>query len=262
MRARLAIVLLFLASAVPAIAQLPPRIDALVAVLRPALPFPAATADGATPSTGGSEHKWFVVWPSDPADTAVIVKANPFHPDTQKAGATAEGPIQEAIVRAERKAQAAYERAVDELKRTGKVSADLTGISLEDEGIAGERIDAELELTIDLEDGARSFDVTSSQPPVIVPGSTGMTWLLTIPANSYKEPSGPDTREHFRPAEARLYFGSLARPTVSRRDDRPRFSVAVVPTPDTFTIAVRGNEELLKGLLTQVDWSRVARAGR
>src|ERR1700752_4747258 len=155
------------------------RIDALVAVLRPVLPFPAAAADGATPATGGADQKWFIVWPSDPADTPVVGKPTPRHPDRQKAGATAEGPIQAAIVRAERKAQAAYERAVDELKRTGKVSGDLTGISLEDEGIAGERIDAELELTIDLEPGARSFEIASSQAPVISVGSSGQTWVLT-----------------------------------------------------------------------------------
>jgi hypothetical protein len=241
-------------------AQLPARLEALVAALRPALPFPGAAADGATPAGGGADHKWFVVWPSDTADTAVVVKANPLHPDTQKAGATAEGPIQAAIVQAERKAQAAYERAVAELKRTGKISADLTGISLEDEGIAGERIDAELELTIDLEPGARSFEIASSEAPTVVAGTTGMTWLLTIPANTYREPSGPDTREHFRPAEARLYFGTLAKPAVSKRDDRPRVSVSMAPTPDTFTIMLRGNEELLKTLMASVDWSRVARA--
>src|SRR5262245_61663014 len=94
--------------------QTTPRLDALVAALRPALPFPAAAPDGATPATGGADFKWFVAWPSDPADTSVVVKANPFHPDTQKAGATAEGPIQAAVVQAERKAQAAYERAVAE----------------------------------------------------------------------------------------------------------------------------------------------------
>src|SRR5262245_19574368 len=254
------IVTLSLAQAAIGLAQTTPRLDALVAALRPALPFPAAAPDGATPAAGGADFKWFVVWPSDPADTSVVVKANPFHPDTQKAGATAEGPIQAAVVQAERKAQAAYERAVDELKRTGKISAGLTGISLEDEGIAGEKIDAELELTIDLEPGARSFEITSSQPPVVAAGTTGMTWLVTTPANAYRDASGSDTREHFRAAEARLYFGALARPTVSKRDDRPRFSVALTPTPDTFTVMIRGNEALLKTLLTVVDWSPVARA--
>ena len=251
---------LLLTLAVVGFAQTTPRLDALVTALRPVLPFPAAAPDGATPATGGADSKWFVVWPSDPADTSVVVKANPLNPDTQKAGATAEGPIQAAVVQAERKAQAAYERAVDELKRTGKISGDLTGISLEDEGIAGEKIDAELELTIDLEPGARSFEVTSSQPPAITAGTTGVTWLVTIPANTYRDASGSDTREHFRAAEARLYFGTLARPTVSKRDDRPRFSVALTPTPDTFTVMIRGNEALLKTLLTGVDWSLVARA--
>jgi hypothetical protein len=242
------------------LAQPGSRIDALVAAVRPALPFPAAVADGATPATGGADQKWFVVWPSDPGDTSIVVKANPLHPDTQKAGATAEGPIQAAIIRAERKAQAAYERAVDEMKRTGKINAELSGISLEDEGIAGERIDAELELTIDLEPGARSFEVISSQTPAVAAGTTGMTWLVTIPANSYRETSGPDTREHFRAAEARLFFGALPRPSVSRRDDRPRFSVTVAQTTDSFTIMLRGNEQLLQGLLSTVDWSGVARA--
>jgi hypothetical protein len=259
MRLRLIATLLIVQTAV-VFTQTTPRLDALVAAVRPALPFPAAAPDGATPATGGADFKWFVVWPSDPADTSVVVKANPFHPDTQKAGATAEGPIQAAVVQAERKAQAAYERAVAELKRTGKVSAELTGISLEDEGIAGEKIDAELELTIDLEPGARSFEMTSSQAPAIAAGTTGMTWLLTIPANTYRDATGSDAREHFRAAEARLYFGTLARPTVSKRDDRPRFSVALTPTADTFTVMIRGNEGLLRSLLAAVDWSAVARA--
>jgi hypothetical protein len=188
------------------------------------------------------------------------VKANPFHPDTQKAGANAEGPIQAAVVQAERKAQAAYERAIAELKRTGKINGDLTGISLEDEGIAGEKIDAELELTIDLEPGARSFEIMSSQAPAITAGTTGITWLLTIPANTYRDAAGSDAREHFRAAEARLYFGTLARPTVSKRDDRPRFSVALTPTADTFTVMIRGNEALLQSVVATVDWGRVARA--
>lgn len=259
MRAAL-IVALSIGQAAVVMTQSPRRIDALVDALRPALPFPAASPDGATPASGGPESRWFVVWPTDPTDMSVIVKANPLHPDTQKAGATADGPIQAAIVEAERKAQAAYERAVAELKRTGKFSGDLTGISLEDEGIAGEKIDAELELTIDLEPGARSFEVVSSQPPVIAAGMAGVTWVVTVPANTYREASGADTREHFRAAEARLYFGTLPRPTVSKRDDRPRFNVAVTPSADTFSVMLRGNEALLQNLLTTVDWSRVARA--
>ena len=259
MRAAL-IVTLSIVQAAIVMTQSPRRIDVLVEVLRPALPFPAAAPDGATPASGGAESKWFVVWPTDPTDASVIVKANPLHPDTQKAGAKADVPIQAAIVQAERKAQAAYERAVAELKRTGKISGDLTGISLEDEGIAGEKIDAELELTIDLEPGARSFEVLSSQPPAIAAGTSGMTWVVTVPANTYREASGSDTREHFRAAETHLYFGTLPRPTVSKRDDHPRFGVALAPTADAFTIMLRGNEALLQSLLTTVDWGRVARA--
>jgi len=235
--------------------------DALVAAVRPALPFPAAAADGAMPAEGGADAKWFVVWPQDPGDTSVVVKANPLNPDTQKAGATADAAIQRAVLEAERKAQAEYERALAALKRDGK-SADLAGITLDDEAAAGERIDAELELTIDLEPDARSFEIASSEPPAITAGKTGMAWLLTIPANTYRETAGPDTREHFRRAEARLYFGALPRPSVTRHDNRPRYAVTVTPTPGAFTVVVRGNEDLLKSLLAAVDWRAVAAASQ
>jgi hypothetical protein len=249
-----------LASAVAVVPQGARRMDALVAAVRPALPYPAAAPDGATPAEGGAGVRWFVVGPQDPGDTVISVKANPLHPDTQKAGATADVAIQQAVLQAERKAQAEYERALAEIKRTGKLSADAAGISLDDEAAAGERIDAELELTIDLENETRAFEIASSEAPVIAPGTTGMTWLLTIPPNTYREPSGADTREHFRPAEARLYFGTLPRPSIARRDNRPRFAVNVTTAPNAFTVVLRGNETLLQSLLTTVDWRGVAAA--
>ena len=125
------------------------RMATLIEILRPALPFPAADVNGDVPVRGGESAKWFVVWP-EPDDRTVVVRANPLHPDTQASGAEAMARIQEAVVAAERKAQAAYDRALKELKQTGKGSS-LDGVTLEDEGVAGERIDAELELTITLE---------------------------------------------------------------------------------------------------------------
>ncbi len=238
------------------LAQVSPRVETLVAALGPALPFPAATADGALPAEGGAESRWFVLWPSGADDSKIAVKANPLHPDTQRLGALAEGPIQRAIVAAERKAQAAYDRALEELRRTGKPSS-LDGISLEDEGIAGERIDAELELTIELQTSPQSFDIASSEAPVVSAGTNGVTWVVSVGPNTYRDPAGADTREHFRPAESRLYFGALPRPSVSRRGEGPRFAVSLPSASAVFVVVIRGNHELLKRVVSTADWTRL-----
>jgi hypothetical protein len=239
-------------------AQSPARVQALVAALGPVLPFPAATADGALPAEGGAASKWFVVWPSEPQDTIVTVKANPLHPDIQKAGTTADGSIQQAIVAAERKAQAAYDRALEELRRTGKTGG-FDDISLEDEGAAGERIDAELEVTIELAASVASYELSSSEEPQVREGTNGVAWTITVPPNTYKATTGPDTREHFRPSETRLYFGMLPRPGIDRQGNTPRYRVTVQPSAGVFAVIVRGNHDLVGRIVSTADWGRVSR---
>jgi hypothetical protein len=236
-------------------AQAPSR-DALIAVLRPVLPYPSADADGALPSDNSAQSKWFVIWPADPDDLRVVVRANPLHPDTQAAGAAAMNRIQEAVIAAERKAQAAYDRALDQLRRTGKGS-HIDGITLDDEGVAGERIDAELELTIDVEAGARTFEIASSSAPQVTAGERGVTWAVSIPSNVYRD--AVDGREHFRASETRLYHGLLERPAVDERDGA-RFVVSVRPTIQAITVVVRGNEELLARVVAGADWSSLGRS--
>ena len=165
--------------------------------------------------------------------------------------------IQEAVIAAERKAQAAYDRAVDELNRTGKAT-DISGVTLDDEGIAGERIDAELELTIDIE-SQLSFEIGSARAPIATSGSNGVTWIITTPPHTYREGAGKDAREHFRPAETRLIFGAAGRPAVSRPGEDHRFAVTVAPGAGTFSVVLRGNEQLLQEVLAKADWSRLAR---
>lgn len=234
--------------------------QALVEAVLPVLPFPAAAADGATPASGGAQAKWFVVWPEDPDDSGIIVKANPFHPETQKAGATAEVPIQQAIAAAERKAQAAYDRALDELRRTGRAT-DIDGISLDDEGIAGERIDAALELTIEVTPDL-SFEMKSSQAPLVSEGPLGSAWTVSVAPNAYRDSSGDDPREHFRPAETRLFFGPVSRPAVQRVSDTPRYVITVPAVSKAFVVVIRGNEDLLKSVLAGADWTRLTRLDR
>lgn len=237
--------------------QVSAQMDALVAAVRPALPFPAADANGELPAQGGAETKWFVVWPTESDGRLIQVKANPLHPDTQRASAAAMVRIQEVVEAAERKAQAAYDRALEEVKRSGK-APDLDGVTLEDEGIAGERIDAELALTIAL-DASPSFEIGSSVAPTTTPGSNGVTWTIATEANTYRVGSGGGMREHFRPAETRLIFGTTARPAVRRRGADHHFVVAVAPGARVFSVVLRGNEALLREVVTRANWGLLAR---
>jgi len=236
--------------------QTPEQMATLVEVLRPALPFPAADVNGDVPVRGGESARWFVIWPGA-EERIVVVRANPLHPDIQALGAEAMARIQEAVVAAERKAQAAYERAVKELQRTGKAT-NLDTVTLEDEGVAGERIDAELELTIGLE-RPMSFEIGSSRAPVVAAGTTGARWTITTAANTYKEKHDSGAREHFRPAETRLIFGNSPAPTVARRGDTDHYAVTLVPSPGTVVVVLRGNEALLGEVLTKADWSKLGR---
>jgi hypothetical protein len=239
----------------PVLAQTP-RIDALGAAVSSALPFPPGDATGDQPATGQADVRWFVVWPGPGSENQITVKANPLHPETQRAGVAAMARIQEAIVTAERKAQAAYDRALEEVKRTGKPT-DVAGISLDDEGVAGERIDAELELSIVLQNTAQSFETASSESPTVTAGNNGVAWILRTPANVYRLRSGGAIKEHFRPADAHLYFGALPRPVVTRKGDDDVFLVTVPPAPGAFAVVLRGNEELLTRVLATADWSRL-----
>jgi hypothetical protein len=181
------------------------------------------------------------------------VNANPLHPETQKASAEAMNRINAAVAAAERKAQAAYDKALDDLRRTGKGS-DIDTITLDDEGIEGERIDAALAVSIELQP-ATAFDIASAKAPVVSAGTRGAAWIVAIPSNTYRATRGTDLREHFRAAETRLYFGAVQKPQVTRKGDEPMFSVAVSPAPNAFVVVLRGNDELVGQLLTGADWS-------
>jgi hypothetical protein len=236
-------------------AQAPTRLQTLIDTLRPVLPFPAATPDGDLPADDSADSKWFVVWPG-PDDTRIIVRANPLHPEVQKASAEAMQAINAAVAAAERRAQTSYDRAIEQLRKTGK-AGDLDTVSLDDEGAAGERIDAELELTISLEEAA-SFEIASSEAPVVQPGARGASWIVAVPANTYRPAGGDDRRERFRAAETHLFFGLPAQPTVIRTGNGPHFRIEVAPAPNGFAIVLRGNATLGSAVASGADWARLA----
>jgi hypothetical protein len=232
------------------------RMDALVAAVRPALPFPAATEAGDLPADNSDASRWFVVWPRSADDTAIILRANPLHPDVQKMGAAAMEEINVAVTAAERRAQAAYDRALEQLRRTGR-AGELENVSLDDEGVAGERIDAELEVMIELAT-ADTFEISSGQPPVVRPGANGPSWIVAIPANTYRPNSGDDRREHFRAAETHLYFGMASSPTVTRVGDQPRYRVAAAPDANGFAVVIKGHAGMVETITAGADWTRLA----
>jgi hypothetical protein len=245
-----------LLAALSLVTQPSARMTALMAAVCPALPFPGATADGELPVDHSGQSKWFVVWPTTADDTRIVVRANPLNPETQKAAAAAMNEINAAVAAAERRAQAAYDKAMEQLRRTGK-GTDLEAVTLDDEGIAGERIDAELEVVIELAP-AESFNIASGQPPVVSIGTRGAAWSVSVPANTYRASVGADTREHFRAAETHLFFGVASKPEITRKGDEPLFRVTVPSTPTAFAVIVRGNEALVATLTGTPDWSLLA----
>jgi hypothetical protein len=237
--------------------QLEPRMATLVEIVRPVLPYPGATRDGDLPEDNSAASRWFVIWPSSADETQVIVRANPLHPEVQAASAKAMAEINAAVAAAERRAQASYDRALEQLRRTGR-STELENVTLDDEGVAGERIDAELEVTIELSDAA-PFDIATGVAPKVGEGGNGPTWIVEVAPNTYRPSSGDDRREHFRAAEAHLYFGLSEPPQVTRYADEARYRVTVPGRSEAFVVTLRGNTELVTMLLTTVDWAAMSR---
>lgn len=137
----------------PAAAQAPPAVTdrvmaAVRAALAPALPFPASDALGSIPADGKSADPWMVK-PLQPGDRSIEILANPLNEAHQRDAAEAMAQIGQSIEAAQRRADAQYEQALAEAKRTGR-SQEVDGVSLNDEGPAGARIDAESHVIVEV----------------------------------------------------------------------------------------------------------------
>ncbi|MGE4067776.1 MAG: hypothetical protein AB7H88_13445, partial [Vicinamibacterales bacterium] len=259
---------LFLASAAPARAQAVATPDACRAALletfQPLLPYPAAT-EANTPADGSADPQWIVRRPgADEAPVVIEVIANPYNVDNQLQAERDMASIRAAVFGAERRAQAEYERLVEESRRTGR-GRDLAGITLDDEGVAGERADGEAHLEVVCLAGVTTAALGSSAAPVVERGVAG-GWVVSVPANEYREvdPDGGG-RARYRPAEWRLYLGADGPPIVSRRQSLDLYDITVrgratsAARPAGLTIVLRGNEALLADLARDADWTRLAR---
>ena len=164
MRAWLVIAsMLFSSAQDPAV---PSRVMAMVrSAMAPALPFPDSDADGSVPVNGNTEALW-MVRPLQAEDQSIEVIANPLNQVNQVRAARAMAQIENNIQAAQRRADAQYDRAIAEAKRTGK-SQDVDGVTLADEGVAGAKIDADSHVTIEVafNKPAYTFEIASSIAP-------------------------------------------------------------------------------------------------
>jgi len=233
--------------------------QALVAALKPALPFPAAHADG-TPEAGGADPVWTVRW-SETDEPHVDVLANPLNDANRQRALAAEQAIQNAAMQSQRRSQADYEQALTDFQRTGRTS-EIREISLRDDGVAGERYDAESQLTVSAEivDAPRRFTVSSGVRPEVVSGFTAASSTVRLPANTYVEADagGVPGSAHYCPEQAWVFVGGLI-PSVGPGAHVPAFDISVSMSGGAggrgVVVWIRGNARLVEQVLTRAVWA-------
>jgi hypothetical protein len=222
------------------------------------LAFPASDEHGSVPADGTASAPW-MVRPHQPGDRAIEILANPLNEDYQRRAAKAMAQIEASIEAAQRRAELQYERAIAEAKRTRR-SQDVDGVTLSDEGVAGERIDADSHLRIDVVFNQPSYQlaIVSSIAPAVsrqvaIPGAT----VIAVPANVFRDDNGA---ERLCEAETFVFLGGVTAPDVHRRgDDRYEVTAAATASENGTAISsvvlrLRGNEALMADLLRKGNW--------
>ncbi len=237
------------------------RSDAIMTAVRtalaPALPFPAAVADGSVPVNNNTEALWMVG--TDQGDQTISVFANPLNAAVQLRATRAMAQIENNIQAAQRRATAQYEAAVAEAKRTGRSQA-VDGVSLNDEGVAGERIDVESQASVSVEFNQREYRF-------LVPGSMEPARMETFPhpnivvlmtpGHVYKDEDGI---EHYAGSHRVILLGRNLEHKVTKQGDGLYVVTAVPTTPATgglesLTLHVHGNTELVGDILAKANWA-------
>lgn len=226
------------------------------AALAPALPYPETDELGAQPANNDTEAFW-MVRPLQPGDTTIEVLANPFNQVNQLAATRAMAKIQSNIESAQRKAENQYQAALEALRRTGK-SQDVDGISLADEGIDGEKIDADSHVTIEIFFNQPDYHFAIAgriEPGPMLPSATPH---LDVAAHTYKQDpkEGP---EHYKECEKIVFLGPISAPQVAQRGrGLPVFDV-VAKSASTGTMVVRlhGNQQLVTEIAAKTNWTQL-----
>lgn len=260
---RIAFVIFALLIAAPASAQDATRARVMAVMksaLAPALPFPETDEDGAVPANNSTEALWMVRYPTAD-DTTIEVLANPLNEVVQLRATRAMAQIESNIQAAQRRATAQYESAVAEAKRTGR-SQEVDGVTLSDEGLAGERIDADSQVVIEVRFNERAYNfrvVGESEPTrvasFVYPNSTA----LMVPAHVYKDDDGV---EHFAESQRIVFLGRIAEPKASKEKGDVFEVTAATTAPGTtgldgLVVRIRGNNELVTEIFAKTNWNQL-----
>jgi len=218
--------------------------------------FPQTDDTGTTPTGNNTEALW-MVRPLEPGEKSIEILANPLNEQNQRQAARAMALIEKNIEAAQRKAAAQYERAVAEAKRTGK-SQEVDGVSLSDEGIEGQKIDAESQVTIDVafNHPAYRYLIDAPADPVKSTQAGAMT-IVSFAPGVYRD---ADKQDRFFAAETVIFLGQFAEPTVTKRGDNSyELFAAATPTDrnglNTLVVRYKGNEVLVKELVSKTVWA-------
>lgn len=256
----LAIVALLLAAPAAAQGTQGERImGAVRAAMAPALPFPETTADGSVPFNNNTEALWMTS--SDHSGQTIDILANPLNAVVQLRATRAMAQIDTNIQAAQRRASAQYEAAVTEARRTGRSQA-VDGVTLNDEGVAGERIDAESYASVYVEFGQREyrFTVRGTMEPSRMPSFPHPdAVVLMVPGHVYRDDDGV---EHYAESHRIVLLGRNLESKVTKQKDGLYVVTATPTTPatgglDALTLHMRGNSELVSAILEKTDWGRV-----
>lgn len=245
-----------------ALSQIPQQ-DAVMKAVRAAMApglqsFPDTEPDGAVPVGGNTEALW-MVRPLEPGDTTIEIHANPLNEVNQLKANRAMAIIERNIEAAQRRADAQYDRAVAEARRTGK-SQEVDGVTLSDEGIEGAKIDAESQVFVDVafnQDAYRHL-INSGAQPVSSTELAGAVAIVSFPSSTDKDST--TNADRFFAAESIVFLGRIVQPKVSKAADNS-YEVSTTATPadragvNNIVLRLKGNEALVKELLKKTAWN-------
>ena len=253
MISRVAIVTLLCASTLSAQDVMNARVmSAVWTAMKPALPFPETDRTGAVPIDGKTEPLW-MVRPPEPGTMTIEVLANPLNDENQLRAERAMKQIQDNIESAQRRAAAQYDRAVGEAKRTGR-SQEVDGVTLNDEGIAGEKIDADSHVSIEVASRQQSyaFEIASAMESLSTTTLPDGRVVIGVAASIYHDEGLG--RDRHAEAQTFVFLGRIPPPQV-RHLSKHSFEIIATGDVPSMVVRLRGNETLIGDLIQKTDWN-------
>lgn len=241
--------------AVPSFMDVRRLLTALRAAVAGVVDAPEGDADG-TPRDGRADAPWLRLPAASPDEAVVTLVANPLHPEQRARALQAERDIQRAARASQDASQRDYDTAVDAFARGVRTPERLREISLDDEGVAGERYDAESELVVRAtwQQGAHVVVRSGTGAPE-VPAAAGRAWVtVAAPGGEYGSPS------RYAPRELWVGVGVSAAPAIRARSAESfEITLGEATGGPWVLVHARGHRALVESLLADAPWMPVVR---